>query len=102
MLIQNFLSALDIVLLRAINGKEAVDICLSNKVDLVLMDIKMPVMDGYTAIGIIRESDPDLKIIAQTAYTNDRETALDKGCNDFIAKPFGKTQFVNLVNSYLF
>jgi signal transduction histidine kinase len=101
MLIQNFLSSLDIVLLRAINGKEAVDICSSNNIDLVLMDIRMPVMDGYTAISIIRESNPDQIIIAQTAYTNDRETALDKGCNDFIAKPFGKAQFINLVNSYL-
>lgn len=101
MLIQNFLSALDIVLLRAVNGKEAVDICSSNIIDLVLMDIKMPIMDGYTAIRIIRESNPDQIIIAQTAYTNDRETALNKGCNDFIAKPFGKTQFIKLVNSYL-
>jgi signal transduction histidine kinase/CheY-like chemotaxis protein len=101
MLIQNFLSSLDIVLLRAINGKEAVDICSSNNIDLVLMDIKMPIMDGYTAISMIRESNPGQIIIAQTAYTNDRETALDKGCNDFIAKPFGKAQFINLVNSYL-
>jgi signal transduction histidine kinase/CheY-like chemotaxis protein len=101
MLIQNFLSSLDIVLLRAVNGKEAVEICTSENVDLVLMDIKMPIMDGYTAIRIIRESDPDQIIIAQTAYTNDRETALDKGCNDFIAKPFSKAQLVNLINSYL-
>lgn len=101
MLIQNFLSTLDIVLLRAINGKEAVDICYSNNVDLVLMDIKMPVMDGLTAFLIIRESNPHQIIIAQTAYANDRETFLEKGFNDFIAKPFGKTQFINLVNSYL-
>lgn len=101
MLIQNFLSAVDAVLLRAANGKEAVEICLSGDVDLVLMDIKMPVMDGYTAVKIIRESKPDQIIIAQTAFTHDRETALNKGCNDFIAKPFGKTQFINLVNSYL-
>jgi signal transduction histidine kinase/CheY-like chemotaxis protein len=101
MLIRNFLSALDVVLLRAVNGKEAVDICLSENVDLVLMDIKMPVMDGFTAIKIIRESNPDQIIIAQTAYTNDRQTALDKGCNDFIAKPFGKVQILNLVKSYL-
>jgi CheY-like chemotaxis protein len=101
MLIRNFLSALDVVLLRAVNGKEAVDICLSANVDLVLMDIKMPVMDGFTAIKIIRESNPDQIIIAQTAYTNDRQTALDKGCNDFIAKPFGKVQILNLVKSYL-
>jgi signal transduction histidine kinase len=101
MLIKNFLSSLDIVLMRAVNGKEAVDICSSNKVDLVLMDIKMPVMDGFIAGAIIKKSNPDQIIIAQTAYTNDRETALDKGFNDFIAKPFGKTQLINLINSYL-
>jgi|WetSurMetagenome_2_1015567.scaffolds.fasta_scaffold04491_3 signal transduction histidine kinase/CheY-like chemotaxis protein len=101
MLIQNFLSALDIVLLRAKNGKEAVDICSSNNVDLVLMDIRMPVMNGFIASNIIWESNPDLIIIAQTAYSNDRETALEKGFTDFIAKPFGKNQFINLVNSYL-
>ncbi len=101
MLVQNFLSVLDVVLLRAFNGKEAVDICASNNIDLVLMDIRMPVMDGYTAIDIIRKSKPDQKIIAQTAYTNDRETALAKGCNDFIAKPFAKAQFIDLVRNYL-
>ncbi len=100
-LIENFLSSLDIVLLRAANGKEAVDICMSEHVDLVLMDIKMPVMDGFSAIKIIREYNPDQIIIAQTAYTNDRETALERGCNDFIAKPFGKAQLLELVNGYL-
>jgi signal transduction histidine kinase/CheY-like chemotaxis protein len=101
MLIQNFLTGLDVVLLRAENGKEAVDICFSNDVDLVLMDIKMPVMDGYTAIRIIRESNPDLVIIAQTAFAGDRELVLESGCNDFIAKPFGKAQLRDLVNSYI-
>jgi signal transduction histidine kinase/CheY-like chemotaxis protein len=100
-LIQNFLAALDIVLLRAVNGQEAVNICSLNKVDLVLMDIKMPVMDGFTATRIIKESDPNQIIIAQTAYINDREIALANGCTDFIAKPFGKNQLNNLVNSYI-
>ena len=101
MLIQNFLSSMDIVLMRAFNGKEAVEICSVTKVDLVLMDIKMPVMDGFTAARIIKEADPDQIIIAQTAYINDREIALASSCDDFIAKPFGKIQFVNLVGSYL-
>ena len=101
MLIQNILSALDIELIRAINGKEAVDICSSKNVDLVLMDIRMPVMDGITAFLIIRDSNPDQIVIAQTAYANDRETFLEKGFNDFIAKPFGRTQILNLVRNYL-
>ena len=61
----------------------------------------MPEMDGFTATRIIKSTKPDLQIIAQTAFTNDRETALANGCNDFIAKPFGREQLVTLVNSYL-
>jgi two-component system sensor histidine kinase EvgS len=101
LLIQNFLAALDIVLLRAVNGQEAVNICSLNKVDLVLMDVKMPVMDGFTATRIIKESNPNQIIIAQTAYINDREIALANGCNDFIAKPFGKNQLNNIISRYI-
>jgi hypothetical protein len=100
-LIQNFLAPLDMVLLRAVNGQDAVNICSLNKVDLVLMDIKMPVMDGFTATRIIKESDPNQIIIAQTAYIDDREIALANGCTDFIAKPFGKKQLNNLVSRYI-
>jgi CheY-like chemotaxis protein len=100
-LIRSFLSVLDLELLRAINGKEAVDICSSRKIDLVLMDIKMPVMDGLTATRIIKEANPDQIIIAQTAYINDREIAIERGCTDFIAKPFGKIPLLNLINSYI-
>jgi signal transduction histidine kinase/CheY-like chemotaxis protein len=100
-LIQRFLSSLDVEILRAVNGKEAVDICSLKKVDLVLMDIKMPVMDGFAATRIIREADPDQIIIAQTAYINDRDTCLENGFNDFIAKPFGKIPLINLLNSYI-
>jgi signal transduction histidine kinase/CheY-like chemotaxis protein len=100
-LIRNFLSAFDIVLLRAVNGKEAVNLCSLRKVDLVLMDVKMPVMDGLTAARIIKDADPDLIIIAQTAYINDREIALKSGCDDFITKPFRKNQFISLINSYI-
>jgi len=100
-LIKNFLSKLDIDLKRAINGSEAVEYCSSGHVDLVLMDIRMPVMDGYTATRLIKENKPDLIIIAQTAYTDDREIAIGNGCNDFIAKPFGKQDLLSLINLYL-
>jgi len=100
-LIKNYLSQLNIDLLRAVNGSEAVEICSSGRIDLVLMDIRMPVMDGYTATRLIKENNPDLTIIAQTAYTDDREVAIGYGCNDFIAKPFGKQELLSLINIYL-
>ena len=58
--------------------------------DLILMDMKMPNLGGIDATRIIRELDPDVPIIALTAYAygHDRQAALDAGCNDFLAKPF--------------
>jgi signal transduction histidine kinase len=101
-LIRNFLSKLNVELLRAENGKVAVDLCYATNFDLVLMDIKMPEMDGYTATRLIKENNPEQIIIAQTAYTNDRETALANGCDDFIAKPFGRDQLLSLINAYIY
>lgn len=100
-LVHRFLERPDIEIIRACDGKEAVDICASKHIDLVLMDIKMPVMDGYSATRIIRESKPELKIIAQTAYISERNYALSCGCTDFIAKPFGRQQLISMVNSYI-
>lgn len=100
-LIKNFLSGLNVNLIRAENGKEAVDLYAANKIDLVLMDIRMPEMDGYTAARIIKNSNPLQIIIAQTAYSNDRSVAIKNGCDDFIAKPFDKQQIVSLVENYL-
>mgnify|MGYP000896187120 CR=1 FL=1 len=72
------------------NGKNAVNICQSNPdIDLVMMDIKMPVMDGYEATRQIRQFNRDVIIIAQTAHglTGDKEKAIEAGCNDHISKP---------------
>lgn len=90
-------------LIHAINGKEAVDICARNKnIDLVLMDIKMPIMNGYEASEIIRSQFPDLPIIAQTAYSkdSDRELAMKHGCVDFISKPINKEKLFEMINKY--
>ena len=92
-------------ILRAKNGKEAVDIIAEYKggVDLILMDINMPVMDGYEAMRIIKSKHPDLPIIAQTAYTlnNDRHKCLKAGFNDYIAKPVNRVALFRMVNDNL-
>jgi CheY-like chemotaxis protein len=61
------------------------------------MDIRMPGIDGYTASRQIREFRPDVVIIVQTAYYEDKEAALKSGCNDFISKPFSKEQFISKI-----
>jgi CheY-like chemotaxis protein len=89
--------------LNVINGVEAVEACRNNPdIDLVLMDIKMPVMDGYEATRQIRQFNTDVVIIAQTAYAmaGDREKTLEAGCNDYIAKPINKTLLKALMKKY--
>jgi len=90
-------------ILKARTGAEALDICRNSPdIDLVLMDIKMPVMDGYEATRLIRQFNRNVVIIAQTAFglIGDREKALAAGCNDYIAKPYDKTSLITLLNNY--
>lgn len=71
-------------------GSEAVELCQEDPtISLILMDIKMPDMDGIEATRIIRQFNKSVPIIAQTAYTysEDKEKALNAGCNDYISKP---------------
>lgn len=92
----------NVKVIHAKNGKEAVDICLNNKnIDLVLMDIKMPVMSGHEAAKKIKSIRPEVPIIAQTAYSGqiEEEFALKNGCDDFISKPINKDHlFVKIKN----
>lgn len=101
-LIQHFLSESNVEILYAVNGKEAVEKCLTNgKIDLILMDIKMPVMDGYTAVKIIREKNKDIPIIAQTAYADDMQKAIECGCSGFISKPFNKKSLFKVLSEFI-
>lgn len=96
--------SLNCKILHAKNGKEAVEMCRENKnIDLVLMDIKMPVMNGHDATEQIKLMRPDLPTIAQTAYTSeaDREKALEAGCVDFISKPIDRNELFGMINKYL-
>ena len=87
----------------AINGQEAIDTCLKNKVDLVLMDIKMPIKDGIEATKEIRQNGLNIPIIAQTAYafSEDKEKALSSGCDHYISKPIDQFELLNLISQYL-
>ncbi|WP_462318866.1 response regulator, partial [Marinilabilia sp.] len=76
--------------LHALNGAQAVKMGLNgHKVDLILMDLSMPVMDGFTATQKIREKNKEVPIIAHSAFVlnNEKAFALQSGCNDFLAKP---------------
>jgi len=95
----------DAKVLRAKNGKEAVDIIseYGGGIDLIMMDLNMPVMDGYEAMRIIKSLHPSIPIIAQTAYTlnNDRHRCLQAGFNDYIAKPINRMALYRMVNDNL-
>ena len=95
---------LELNVVRAYNGKEAVEIFTNEpNIDLVLMDIRMPVMNGYKATEIIKKLKPTTPIIAQTAYAlqGDKEKAIASGCDDYIAKPILKEDFYSLIEKYL-
>ena len=90
-------------ILKARTGAEAVEACRNNAdIDLVLMDIKMPQINGYEATRQIRKFNPEVIIVAQTAYAfeGERKTALDAGCNDYIAKPFTLDSLTILLEKY--
>jgi hypothetical protein len=90
-------------ILKAQTGVETIDLCRNNPdIDLVLMDIKMPEMDGYTATEKIREFNKEVIIIAQTAFalSGDREKAIGAGCNDYITKPIKKEVLIKLIAKY--
>ncbi|MDP3435278.1 MAG: response regulator, partial [Bacteroidota bacterium] len=90
--------------LLAKNGFEAVELCKQHTdITLVLMDIKMPVMNGLEATKLIREFRPELPIIATTAYaqTGDEQRFLAAGCNGYIAKPINKDKIFNIIHRYL-
>jgi len=83
------------------NGKEAVDICYENKdIDLILMDIRMPVMDGFEASKLIKKYNPDISIIAQTAFSSsdDRKKCLENLCEGYLAKPINYKDLFSILN----
>lgn len=98
------LSKLNASIFWAKNGIEAIDICEKEKtIDLVLMDLQMPEMNGYEATKILKVKYPLLPIIAQTAFamSDDREKALDAGCDDYLAKPIKSKDLLSAVEKFV-
>ena len=90
--------------LKAMNGKEAVEIFeKNNDIDIVIMDIKMPEMDGYEATKQIKKLNKDIPVISQTAYAmpGDIDKGLDSGMNDYLIKPVKPKLLLSVLNKHL-
>ena len=90
-------------ILWALNGIEAIEAFQQNKVDLILMDLKMPDMDGYTATKKLKEMDIKIPIIAQTAYAmiGDKEKAMKFGFDAYITKPINRNELYSILEDLL-
>ena len=98
-----FLSKLGASIDIADNGEAGVQKALHKDYDLVLMDMQMPVMDGYTATQILRNSGYKVPIVALTAYAmqGDRDKTLQAGCTDYLSKPVDRNNLVDVVSRYV-
>jgi CheY-like chemotaxis protein len=104
MLIYEILKSSGADILRAENGLEAINMLSSEKKpDIIIMDIKLPGIDGYEATRRIREKNKVIPIIANTAYAmaGDREKSIEAGCNDYISKPTDRMLLLSLIKKYL-
>ncbi len=103
-LIREILSGNGLEIFYVKNGKAAVRFALEEKPDIILMDIGLPDISGYEATKQILLQNPDIKIIAQTAYASgeDRIRALDAGCVDHIAKPLRSDKLLSVINKFLY
>ena len=90
-------------LLHAVNGEQAVAMVKEYKIDLLLMDMKMPVLDGLKATAEIRKFNASLPIVALTAHAfdSDRIAAIKVGCNEYLVKPIEKMKLMVALKKYL-
>jgi PAS domain S-box-containing protein len=103
LLIEELLSNFNLNVIHAKDGLETVDICKANsRIDLILMDIKMPVMDGYEAAILIKSVCPALPIVAQSAYALEHEKAKYESIfDDYLTKPLNEDELIRKVNKYI-
>jgi CheY-like chemotaxis protein/two-component sensor histidine kinase len=104
LLIKRNLKGENLTILSAENGWEAVELLQHHpEIKLVLMDLKMPIMNGYEASRLIKKQRPDLPVIAQSAFTSkeERQKAKEAGCDDFITKPISKSELLEKMHKQL-
>lgn len=102
-LIEEIFAGQDVEILHARNGQEAVEMCAGNYFDIVLMDIKMPVMDGLEATKRIKSLYPELPVIAISAHAfrPDLEKAIQAGCDDYLTKPISPGELKRKISTFL-
>ncbi|HPD96077.1 MAG TPA: response regulator [Tenuifilaceae bacterium] len=103
LLLENILKVITSQILKAHSGNEGVELFKANSdIDLIMMDIKMPGMDGYQATKLIREISKDVIIIAETAFalTGDEDKALAAGCNNYISKPIISDKLFSIIKKH--
>lgn len=103
-LLDYVLTASNYKVIRAMNGKEAVDVFTKTPgINLVLTDLSMPVMDGIEATRHIREMDKNIPIVVQTGFSEPSEInkAIEAGCNSYITKPIRKDELLLMIREYL-
>jgi signal transduction histidine kinase/CheY-like chemotaxis protein len=104
-LLHENLKKFNVNILWAKTGVEAIEAFKNNpqKIDLILMDVQMPEMNGYEATRLIKELNPEVPVIAQTAYAmaGEREASLKAGCDDYISKPLIMNELIFILNKYL-
>ena len=104
LLLKRNLKGENLTILSAENGWEAVELLQHHpEINLVLMDLKMPIMNGYEASRLIKKQRPDLPVIAQSAFTSkeERQKAKEAGCDDFITKPISKSELLEKMHKQL-
>jgi len=102
-LLAKFLEITKVIIVHATDGEKAVEMCRNNEnIDLVLMDIQLPILDGLEATAQIKEFRADLPIIAQTANAmeEDKPNILAAGCDDYIAKPIDRKDLLKKINIF--
>jgi PAS domain S-box-containing protein len=101
---EEILLVTDAKIIHAWDGKQAVEqVKNHSEISLVLMDIKLPLMNGYEATHLIKQMRPKLPVVAQTGYAlaNNRKQALEAGCDNYLAKPVDKDVLLKVINNYL-
>lgn len=103
-LISVYINSMSNKIFYAKNGFDAIDICKNNpKIDIILMDIKMPFLDGYNTTKKIREFNKNVFIVAQTSFSTkeDKNLAIEVGCNAYISKPYSCEDLISLIQENL-
>ena len=103
LLLEEMLSTTGIKVLKAVNGEEAIELFTNNHIDIILLDIQMPVKNGLTVLKEIKKKRSDIPVLIQTAYAlnNEKEICYAHGCNEYISKPIEYDSLIIKLQKYL-